>query len=74
MASTIEQDALINRSQMVQIAREYNIFISQGTIHRWANEPDFPLPLGKDGKFLLYSRREYETFLAGRLNKIQMEH
>jgi len=65
---------LITRTQMVHIAREHNIFVSRATIHRWANEPGFPYPVGKDGKFLLYSRREYEIFLTGRLEKIQLDH
>jgi len=74
MTQTIEQDKMINRSQMVSIAREYNIFISIGTIHRWANEPDFPLVVGKEGKYLLYSQNDFVKFLNQRLRKIQEEH
>jgi len=69
-----EKDALINRTQMVQIAKEYNIFISQGTIHRWANEPDFPTTVGKNGKYLLYCHSDFISFLKKRLVRIQMEH
>ena len=58
---------------MVHIAQEYKIFVSRATIHRWANEPNFPYPVGQNGKFLLYSRREYEVFLKRRLEKIQLE-
>lgn len=67
-------DGLINRLQMVDVAHEHKLFVSRGTIHRWANEPDFPLPVGKDGKFLLYSKREYRVFLLSKLEKIQIEH
>jgi len=69
-----EKDILVNRTQMVQIAKEYNIFVSQGTIHRWANEPDFPLAVGKKGKHILYSLRDYYKFLKIKLKKIQFEH
>ena len=54
-----EKDVLINRSQMLRIAREYNIFVSKSTIHQWANEPDFPLVVGQDGRCLLYSQFEW---------------
>ncbi len=70
----IERDTLINRTQMVTISREYNIFISQSTIHRWANEPDFPHPIGQDGKNLLYSLVEFVNFLKQRLRRIEEEH
>ena len=69
-----DNDRLINRSQMVMIAREHNLFVSKSTIHRWANEPDFPLPVGQNGRYLLYSRREFVAYLARRLKRIQMEH
>jgi len=74
MEGVKEKDVLINRTQMLKIAREHRIFISKSTIHRWANEPDFPYPVGQAGNCLLYSRREYETFLTRRLEKIQLEH
>lgn len=74
MALTTEQDVLINRSQMVQIAKKYNMFVSLSTIHRWANEPKFPLALGQDGRTLLYSRIEFIAFLKKRLRQIQAEH
>ncbi len=69
-----DNDRLINRSQMVGIAREHNLFVSKSTIHRWANEPDFPLPMGQNGRYLLYSHREFVSYLARRLKRIQMEH
>lgn len=65
---------LINRTQMVQIAREFNIFVSQGTIHRWANEPDFPLAVGKEGKFILYSKMEFTAYLINKVRSIQIAH
>ena len=68
------KEVLINRKQMIGIARKYNIFISLGTIHRWANEPDFPLVVGKEGKYLLYSQSDFAKFLKQRLRKIQEEH
>ena len=69
----IEQDALINRSQMLAIARQFNLFVTKSTIHRWANEPDFPYVVGQDGRSLLYSRAELVAFLKRRLRKIQEE-
>ena len=74
MNPNAKQDRLISRHQMVEIASEYNLFVSMGTMHRWANEPDFPLPRGKNGKSLLYLRQEYEAFLKNRIKRIQMEH
>ncbi len=69
-----EKDVLINRTQMLQIAREYKIFVSKSTIHRWANEPSFPFPIGQCGRNLLYLRTEFEVFLKMRLFKLQDEH
>ena len=69
-----EKDVLINRTQMIQIAREHNLFMSKSTIHRWANEPGFPYPVGKNGKYLLYSCRDFIVFLIRRLQWIQQEH
>lgn len=68
------KDGLINRSQMLEIAREYKIFITKSTIHRWANEPDFPRVVGKGGKYLLYSQSDFAEFLNQRIMKIQDEH
>ena len=68
-----EKEALINRKQMLEIAQQYNIFVSIGTIHRWANEPDFPLVVGKKGKYLLYSQKDFTKFLNQRLRQIQEE-
>ena len=70
----IKQDALINRSQMLAIARDYNLVVTKSTIHRWANEPGFPYPVGQNGRYLLYSRGEVITFLKRRLRRIQEEH
>jgi len=70
----IEQDALINRSQMLAIARDYNLVVSKSTIHRWSNEPDFPYPVGQNGQNLLYSRQAFVAYLICRLEKIQLEH
>jgi len=69
-----EKEVLINRKQMIDIARKYNIFTSIGTIHRWANEPDFPLAIGKNGKHLIYSQSDFVNFLKQKLHKIQAEH
>ena len=69
-----EKLVLVNRKQMVSIAREHNIIVSLGTIHRWANEPGFPLVTGQNGKFLLYSCQEFINFLISRLKRIQNEH
>ncbi|MBC8465642.1 hypothetical protein H8D57_01315 [bacterium] len=74
MKNVKEKDVLINRSQMVQIAREYNIFVSQGTIHRWANEPGFPMAIGKKGKFLLYSKKEFVEYVLKRVRKMQLTY
>lgn len=68
------KDVLINRSQMLKIARYYKIFVSKSTIHRWANEPDFPYPVGQNGRFLLYSSVEYDNFLNRKLKRIQEDH
>lgn len=74
MAPSHERVGLINRSQMVAIAREYRPFVSRSTIHRWANEPGFPLAVGQDGRYLLYQSSEFILFLKRRLRKIQEEH
>ena len=70
----VEQETLVNRSQMVQIARKHNLFVSKSTIHRWANEPGFPYAVGQDGRNLLYERGEFLRFLKRRLRRIQEEH
>ena len=69
-----EKDKLITRSQMLQIARQYRIFISKSTIHRWANESEFPYPMGQSGRNLLYLRSDFEVFLKRRLLRLQDEH
>jgi hypothetical protein len=68
------KDVLINRTQMLEIAKKHNIIVSQGTIHRWANEPDFPQLVGKEGKYLLYFQRDFVRFLNRRLRNIQERH
>ena len=74
MENVKEQNALINRNQMLKIAREYNIIVSIGTIHRWANEPDFPYPVGQNGRNILYLREEFLSFIKKRVTKIQIDH
>ena len=74
METLKKNDVLVNRSQMVIIARGHNLFVSLSTIHRWANERSFPRPVGKGGKNLLYLREEYIKFLNRRLEHIQQEY
>jgi len=74
MENVKEKEVLITRKQMLEIAKEHNIYVSLGTIHRWANEPDFPNVIGKKGKYLLYSNRDFKIFLYKRMRKIQVEH
>ena len=74
MNSDIKKSDLINRAQMVTIAREYNLFVSQSTIHLWANSSGFPRAVGKDGRFLLYPKQEYIKFLIRRLREIEELH
>lgn len=71
MENVKEREVLINRTQMLVIAREYRLFVSNSTIHRWANTPNFPRVVGKNGKFLLYYKQEYLTFLKRRLSEIE---
>ena len=63
MESVKEKDVLINRTQMLEIAENYKIFLTKSTIHRWANARDFPLPVGKNGRHLLYSISSFINFL-----------
>ena len=63
-------EILINRTQMLTIAQDYKIFVSKSTIHRWANEPDFPYPIGQNGRYLLYSHVDFITFLQRRVKRI----
>jgi len=74
MEDTTERDVLISRVQMLNLAQEYRIFVSKSTIHRWANEPDFPYPVGQNGRYLLYHQSEFIRFLKRRLRKIQENH
>jgi len=74
MEKVKEREVFINRSQMILIAREFAIFVSRGTIHRWANEPDFPYPVGQNGRNILYSREEFLSFIKKRVTKIQNDH
>jgi len=41
---------------MPAIAKQHNLFVTKSTIHRWANEPGFPYPVGQDVLNLLYAR------------------
>ena len=74
MENVNAREVLINRTQMLKIAQEYRIFVSKSTIHRWANEPDFPYPVGQNGRYLLYSSVEYNDFLKRKVKRIQEEH
>jgi len=67
-------ESLINRSQMLVIAQEYRLFVSHSTIHRWANTPEFPRAVGKNGKYLLYYKQEFIKFLKRRLRTIEEVH
>ena len=69
-----EKDVLINRTQMLKVAREHRLFVSKSTIHRWANEPDFPYPIGQNGRHLLYHRKEFSDFLMRKIKRIQEDH
>lgn len=69
-----EKDVLINRTQMLEIARDYKIYVTKSTIHRWSNEPDFPYVIGKQGQCLLYSLNSFIKYLERKLDKIQFEH
>jgi predicted DNA-binding transcriptional regulator AlpA len=71
MENVKEKDVLINRSQMISIAWQHNLRISRSTIHRWANQPDFPTVVGIDGQALLYFRRQFIEFIEHRLCSIQ---
>jgi len=74
MNNVEEKEVLINRSQMLEIAREYKIFVSKSTIHRWANEPDFPLPVGQGGRNILYSKGVFVKYLKKRIGRIRGAH
>jgi len=74
MENVKEIEVLINRSQMFVIAREYRLFVSNSTIHRWANSPRFPRVVGKNGKYLLYRKLEFVAFLKWRLREIEEMH
>ena len=67
----IVQEPLISRTEMIAIAKTFNIKVTMSTMHRWANETDFPLVKGLDGRILLYSKEEFESFLKRKLKRIQ---
>ena len=71
MKKSNEKDVLINRTEMIKIAREFKIFISRSTIHRWANERDFPVPIGKAGRNILYYKGDFSNYLEKRIRKIR---
>ncbi len=56
MEDVKEKDVLINRTQMLRVARENRIYVSKSTIHRWANDPDFPRVIGKEANFFYMLR------------------
>jgi len=68
------KDDLINRMQMLVLAGEHNIYVSPSTIHLWANSKGFPRVVGKDGRFLLYSKQEFISFIRRRLKDIEESH
>ncbi len=74
MENVNAKEVLINRTQMLKIAQGYRIFVSKSTIHRWANEPDFPYPVGQNGRYLLYSRVAFTAFLKRKVKRIQEDH
>ena len=74
MENVNAREVLINRTQMLAIAREYRLFVSNSTIHRWANSPRFPRAVGKNGKYLLYRKPEFVAFLKWRLREIEEMH
>ena len=49
-------DDINSRLKMPAIAKQHNLFVTKSTIHRWANEPGFPYPVGQDVLNLLYAR------------------
>lgn len=62
---------LVDRQQMLVIAKQFNLFVTKSTIHRWANAPDFPYAVGQDGRSLLYKRDEFVEFLKKRIRQIR---
>ncbi len=68
---TNRSNNLITRSEMLVIAKEYNLFITKSTIHRWANEPGFPVAQGMQGRCLLYSQSKILNFLKNRIERLQ---
>lgn len=68
------EDSLINRTQMVKILERHPLCLSSGTIHWWANEPEFPMPVGKRSKCYLYSRKAFEAFIYRKQQRIQETH
>ena len=71
MLAVREKEVLINRTQMLEIASEYQLYISKSTIHRWANTPNFPRVVGKKSKFLLYKKIEFISFLKLTLRRME---
>ena len=69
-----KKDEMVSRSQMLAIAREHKLYITKSTIHRWANQPEFPLVRGIEGQSLLYSRDAFVVFLKRKLKRIQEDH
>lgn len=71
MENVNAREVLINRTEMLKIAKEHRLFVSSSTIHRWANTPEFPRAVGKNGKYLLYRKPEFVAFLKWRLREIE---
>jgi hypothetical protein len=71
MQQMAERDSLVSRSQMLAIAQEHNLLVTMSTIHRWANEPGFPMARGQRGRNLLYSRLQVIAFFEKRIRILQ---
>lgn len=71
MSQLPESDRLIERSEMVALAKRNNLSVTLSTIHRWANEPGFPTALGQTGKTLLYSQQQVTAYMKKRLRRLQ---
>ena len=72
--SNLEVNALISRSEMLDLAREYNLVVTKSTIHRWASKSDFPAAEGQYGKAILYSREQFIDFLRKRLRRVRDDY
>ena len=73
MNRTSDGRVLIDRTHMINIAREYNLFVSYSTVYRWTNEPEFPVAVGRNGKSALYLKSEFTRFLERMLGKVERD-